>query len=270
MNIFRYMASRIVKCDSLWRPWYILSVICLQMYLIYAGIVRYLAFKEQAFDEKYGRNWNLMPMNLSLVMLIIAVIFFLLFLYTSLTRPVTLASEDKSVSHEPAYTQFAWIPQDRVTGLDGSGTSGNLYATANGVLGRGDLGEALVGDEVGGGIPMSGIPYDTWSARSAPLLSECGVGSVYPPIPPSFRNVRPAPLVSSDALGLKIGLNSGLSAVWRFLTTNCIPASSFLHLLTAYALFLSIIPLQSQQILHYALPSGKLRNNRDLFNQFTI
>ncbi|KAM3173760.1 hypothetical protein ACTXT7_011939 [Hymenolepis weldensis] len=250
--------TKTVNCDNLWRPWYIILVTCLQAYILYSGIARYIAFKADYFDPKYGGNWNPEALNFYLAMLIIASFFVCLFLYTSLTRGSNLAGEGVTLGQEilacsphpsrnyPWQTQQAPLSQQE-------GSNAGLYATANGVLGRGNLSAGLgtVGEE--DGLPQ----FDTWSARSALHLPPSDfVG--YPVIPSMFRSMM------STGGTIVTGANEGgwslLGVLWRRFKHRFIPASSLMHIISAYAFFLALPILEAQRIDHHVLPFVHLSN----------
>lgn len=214
--------------------------------MLYSGIGRYLTFKEHFFDPKYGGNWNPAAMNLYLAMLIIATFSVCLFIYASLTRGPNLAGEGVTLGQELVIYQpgpFPWPhqPQSQQEGL---------YATANGVLGRGYLSAGLgaVGEEEG--VP----PFDTWSARSAAHAPPSGFVT-YPPGPPTmFRS-----MLSTGGTNVTSEKETfpSLGIFWRRFQRRFIPTSSLMHVTSAYAFFLSLPVLEAQLIFHHVLPFGE-------------
>lgn len=219
--------------------------------MLYFGVARYINFKSHYFDPKYGGNWNPEPLNFYLSMLIIAAFFGFLFLYSSLTRGSNLAAEGITLGQEivvysPHAGCFPWPPQQAQSQQEGS--NAGLYATANGVLDRGNL---SVGLGVGGeeeGMP----PFDTWSARSAAHVPSSDFGG-YPILPTMFRS-----MISTGGTIMTGGKEGWSSlAIWKRFRRHFIPTSSLMHILSAYAFFLSLPVLEAQQICHYVLPFGE-------------
>lgn len=242
--------SRAINCDNLWRPWYIIFVTCLQIFMLYSGIARYIAFKEHFFDPKYGGNWNPAGMNFYLAMLIIATFFVCLFFYSSLVRGSNLAGEGVALGQELVLYHpglFHW-PQQSQSQQDGS--NAGLYATANGVLERGNLSAGLgaVGEEEG--VP----PFDTWSARSAAHVPPSDFAT-YPGLPTMFRS-----MVSTGGTNVTGEKERWLSlyALWRRFQRRFIPTSSLMHIISAHAFLLPLPVLEAQLIFHHVIPLGEL------------
>lgn len=250
--------SKAVNCDNLWRPWYIILVTCLHAYMLYSGIVRYLAFKSDYFNPKYGGNWNPEALNLYLSMLIIGSFFICLFLYTSLTRGSNLAGEGVTLGQGmfvsspvvPGGGNYPWQTQQAPPSQQ-EGSNAGLYATANGVLGRGNLSAGLgpVGEE--DGLPQ----FDTWSARSA-LQMPASDFAGYPFLPSMFRSMMSTG--GTIVTGEKEGGWSSLGVLWRRFKRRFIPTSSLMHIISAYAFFIALPVLEAQRINHHVLPQGEL------------
>ncbi|KAL5967488.1 Protein tincar [Taenia solium] len=240
------LLSRAINCDNLWRPWYIIFVTCLQIFMLYSGIARYISFKEHFFDPKYGGNWNSAGMNFYLAMLIIATFFVCLFLYSSLVRGSNLAGEGVALGQELVLYHpgpFHW-PQQTQSQQEGS--NAGLYATANGVLERGNLsaGLGVVGEEEG--VP----PFDTWSARSAAHVPPSDFAT-YPGLPTMFRS-----MVSTGGTNVTGEKERWLSlyALWRRFQRRFIPTSSLMHIISAHAFLLPLPVLEAQLIFHHVIP----------------
>ncbi|KAL5109246.1 hypothetical protein TcWFU_007763 [Taenia crassiceps] len=240
------LLSRAINCDNLWRPWYIIFVTCLQIFMLCSGIARYINFKEHFFDPKYGGNWNAAGMNFYLAMLIIATFFVCLFLYSSLVRGSNLAGEGVALGQELVLYHpgpFHW-PQQTQSQQEGS--NAGLYATANGVLERGNLSAGLgaVGEEEG--VP----PFDTWSARSAAHVPPSDFAT-YPGLPTMFRSI-----VSTGGTNVTGEKERWLSlyTLWRRFQRRFIPTSSLMHIISAHAFLLPLPVLEAQLIFHHVLP----------------
>ncbi|VDO06978.1 unnamed protein product [Rodentolepis nana] len=243
--------TKVVNCDNLWRPWYIILVTCLQAYILYSGIARYIAFKEDYYDPKYGGNWNSDALNFYLSMLIIGSFFACLFLYTSITRGSNLAGEGMTLGQgmPVCFSQpprnYPWQAHQAPLSQQ-EGSNAGLYATANGVLGRGNLSAGLgpAGEE--DGLPQ----FDTWSARSALHLPPTDFFG-YPIIPSMFRSVMSTG--GTIATGAKEGGWTLLGNLWRHFKRQFIPTSSLMHIISAYAFFLALPVLEAQRINHHVL-----------------
>ena len=219
--------------------------------MLYSGIARYLTFREHFFDPKSGGNWNYAGMYFHLAMLIIAAFFVCLFVYASLTRGSNLAGEGVILGQEMISPTgpLSWHqPQSQ-----NEGSNGGLYATANGVLGRGYLNAGLgaVGEEEG--VP----PFDTWSARSAAHVPPSGFATFPPGLPTTFRS-----MMSTGGTNVTGEKETWLSfgVVWRRFQRRFIPTSSLMHITSAFAFFLSLPVLEAQLILHHVLPFGELNS----------
>lgn len=265
--------SRKMNCDSLWRPWYIILVTCLQVFILYTGITRYLAFKEHFFNPKYGGNWNAEVMNFYLAMLITAGFFDCLAIYATFATTGQGDQEAEEVRDAGAslgqrlvFTPPPWVMLPQASQADGS--SAGLYATAYGR--GGNLSAGLVGGAaVGGGVVgvdeecLGGVPpFDTWSARSAsqqrpPSDFPASYPTMAPPAAAMYRSVISNNGVIDGGGHKKRGLPAALLGVWRRFKRRFIPVANLMHILSAYAFFVALPILDAQKIHHYALPAGK-------------
>ncbi|VDL92845.1 unnamed protein product [Schistocephalus solidus] len=280
------MGVRSTNCHALWRPWYVLLTSALEVFLIYSGIERYVAFKAQAFDPKYGGHWQHSGMNFALAMLICALFHFCLFVCTSVWRTTNLANEGAQIHRNPIYSLAVWpseIPRGAMdvagigggvsigAGGGGGGSGfGGFYSTMNGLVnGKNSLGmmaragtpedEHLAGGSgaMGAGHMPLGATFDTWSARSAVPPSEFA----NPYMSHAFRSTITGTLAT---VSYKCRLSwwrrcwGNLQTGWTRTVRNFVPISSFVHLISAYALYLCLPILQAQLIYHRALPESFL------------
>ncbi|VEL09271.1 unnamed protein product [Protopolystoma xenopodis] len=199
------------NCNQLWRAWYPLLASGLHIFLVYVGISRYLTFRAQAFDAKFGGDWDQSVLNLYLGLLVAAMTSFCLFAYTSLVTTPNYSNEGVQLGRDTDNLRLLASLQTLEVDSGPNGQTsqspsrlllpgqpmvgGNsLYASANGValrpgfgLGLG-LGMGLLpGDEHLLGLSGSQAPlglhpvmlasgFDSWSGRSASALGVSATG----------------------------------------------------------------------------------------------
>ncbi|CAH8458167.1 unnamed protein product [Heterobilharzia americana] len=169
------------NCDKLWRAWNTILITLLHIFLIYVGINRYLTFKTQAFDAKFGGAWDQSCMNFTLAMLITTLTCFCLFLFCSLIRTSNYANEGTQIGRDTnnlhlLNSTYAWksgLPMMKLTSLtehqncvypNASNINGNVMQT----LGRNGYnpGEDDHASAIGTEDVLPGPNFDTWSGRS--------------------------------------------------------------------------------------------------------
>ncbi|CAL8078528.1 unnamed protein product [Calicophoron daubneyi] len=255
------------NCDKLWRAWYGILTTIFHVFLVYIGITRYTAFKGQAFDAKFGGNWDQSGMNFALAMLISALALFCLFLITNLIRTSNYANEGIQIGRDtdnlhllspnPAWRAAA-IPMTclNTSSIASNCMYGNALNSTGGMIptlqrsGYPTLAGGGGGSEddrisaMGGEEPLHNTgAFDTWSARS-------GVNQelLLPYMGNSQRNVQPEHSVH-------MSIRQSAVLLWHRFQRHFLPYAIILHLITAYCLLLPIPLMHAQQIYHRALPS---------------
>lgn len=254
------------NCDKLWRVWYGILITGLHTFLVYVGISRYLAFKSQAFDAKFGGDWSQSGMNFTLAMIISALVFLCLFLFTCLTRTSNYANEGTQIGRDTdnlhlltAFSQH-WrsnVPMMSLGGQHHSGSdshnnNNNALPVNGGLVQRSgytvcsddDRGSAIDGEEI-----IAGPNFDTWSGKSGPNQE------VYQPTYPGGKGPRMFSPSGENAGHLSIGRSMWI--LWHRFQRHFLPYANMLHLASAYCLILPLPIIHAQQIFHRALPIGK-------------
>ncbi|CAH8829299.1 unnamed protein product [Trichobilharzia szidati] len=254
------------NCDKLWRAWNTILITILHIFLIYVGINRYLAFKSQAFDAKFGGAWDQSCMNFTLAMLITTLTCFSLFLLCSLIRTSNYANEGTQIGRDTNNLHLlnstcAWKsgqPMMKLTSLtdhqnciypNATNGNGNVMQTLsrNGYNpGEDDHASAIGTEDV-----LPGPNFDTWSGRSG--VNQTLYNS-YAPNNHNHNNTSTVQrLISNDSVQ-HLSFKHSLQLLWQRFKRNFLPYSVVLHLIMAYCLFIPIPLMQAQQIYHRALP----------------
>ncbi|KAF5402176.1 hypothetical protein PHET_04542 [Paragonimus heterotremus] len=231
------------NCDKLWRAWHGILICALHIFLIYVGIVRYLSFKYEAFDPKFGGDWDQSGLNFTLAMLISAIALFSLFLFVNLTRTVNYANEGVQVGRDTnnlnllSSTQ-SWRPSIPMMTIKGNG----FQRPVPQMLSNGESEDdrmSTMGEE----DALPGPNFDTWSGRSLPNQDHpyAAVGTARYPQSVTETSMR-----------------TSLHLLCNRLQRHMLPYSSVLHLTAAFCFILPISIMHAQQISHRALPSGEL------------
>uniref|UniRef100_A0A095AUL1 Uncharacterized protein n=1 Tax=Schistosoma haematobium TaxID=6185 RepID=A0A095AUL1_SCHHA len=252
------------NCDKLWRAWNTILITVLHIFLIYVGINRYLAFKTQAFDAKFGGAWDQSCMNFTLAMLITTLTCFCLFLFCSLVRTTNYANEGTQIGRDTNNLHLlsstcAWkseLPMMKLTSMtdhqncmypNSTNGNGNMMKTLsrNGYNpGDDDHASAIGPDDV-----LPGPNYDTWSGRSG--VNQTLFNS-YATNNPNNTSTSQR-LISNDNY-LHLSFKCSFDLLWQRFKRNFLPYCVVLHLIMAYCLYIPIPLMQSQQIYHRALP----------------
>ncbi|KAA3678869.1 uncharacterized protein DEA37_0000477 [Paragonimus westermani] len=237
------------NCDKLWRAWHGILICALHIFLIYVGIVRYLSFKYEAFDPKFGGDWDQSGLNFTLAMLISAIALFSLFLFVNLTRTVNYANEGVQIGRDTNNLNLlnstqSWRPSIPMMTIKGNGFQRPVPQMPNGE--SEDDRMSTLGEE----DALPGPNFDTWSGRSLPNQDHpyTTVGTVRYPQSSTQTSIR-----------------TSLHLLCNRLQRHMLPYSSVLHLMAAFCFILPISIMQAQQISHRALPSGELLASRSEF-----
>ncbi|CAH8467951.1 unnamed protein product [Schistosoma haematobium] len=256
------------NCDKLWRAWNTILITVLHIFLIYVGINRYLAFKTQAFDAKFGGAWDQSCMNFTLAMLITTLTCFCLFLFCSLVRTTNYANEGTQIGRDTNNLHLlsstcAWkseLPMMKLTSMtdhqncmypNSTNGNGNMMKTLsrNGYNpGDDDHASAIGPDDV-----LPGPNYDTWSGRSG--VNQTLFNS-YATNNPNNTSTSQR-LISNDNY-LHLSFKCSFDLLWQRFKRNFLPYCVVLHLIMAYCLYIPIPLMQSQQIYHRALPVNRI------------
>ncbi|VDP85165.1 unnamed protein product [Echinostoma caproni] len=258
--------TKSTNCDKLWRVWYGILVTVLHIFLVYVGINRYLAFKSQAFDAKFGGDWNQSGMNFTLAMLISALVFLCLFLFTCVTRTTNYANEGTQIGRDTdnlhLLTAVSQPWRNATTTLPlmtmGSGVS-NTYspgvAVNGGLVQRPGFTTASEDDRVsamGGEDILPGANFDTWSGKSGPNPDV--FQPTYPgPNGPRLLSSTPGTVGNPGSME-HLSVTRSTRILWHRLQRHFLPYTNMLHLAAAFCLILPIPIIHAQQIFHRALP----------------
>ncbi|GAA51037.1 hypothetical protein CLF_105481, partial [Clonorchis sinensis] len=246
------------NCDKLWRAWYGILITVLHLFLIYIGVTRYLHYKSQAFDPKYGGTWDQSGLNFTLAMLITSIACFFLFLFSSFIRTSNYANESTQIGRDTNNLHLltphpTWKPAIPLMTLPQNGGNGCLYTSGAPQnlmqrTGYNSVGAVPEDDHLSnaGADDLPPAPqYDTWSARSAMNQEQFHPHN-------TFNTLR---YMRQDS-EKRLSIHQSLRLLWHRFQRHFLPYSVVLHLLTAYCLLLPISVVHAQQIFHRALPAG--------------
>ncbi|TGZ64241.1 hypothetical protein CRM22_006478 [Opisthorchis felineus] len=245
------------NCDKLWRAWYGILITVLHLFLIYIGVTRYLHYKSQAFDPKYGGTWDQSGLNFTLAMLITSIACFFLFLFSSFIRTSNYANESTQIGRDTNNLHLltpypTWKPAIPLMTLPQNGGNGCLYTsgTPQNLMqrtGYNPVGAVPEDDRLSnaGAEDLPPAPqYDTWSGRSAMNHEQFHPHTTFT----TLRYMRQ----DSEK---RLSIHQSLRLLWHRFQRHFLPYSVVLHLLTAYCLLLPISVVHAQQIFHRALPA---------------
>ncbi|KAL7062394.1 hypothetical protein AAHC03_0905 [Spirometra sp. Aus1] len=73
--------------DQLWKLWYTVFLFTSNCWLVWLAIRRYLEFKSQAYNPRFGEEWNYeFPLNFQIVCLVVVIGLFPLLIYSAVAR----------------------------------------------------------------------------------------------------------------------------------------------------------------------------------------